>query len=90
MPGYVVACLITFYILQKRELKSFIRERNATIKQEQVTQIFNAQSDAIVVVKQPDSVLKGDTEAATADIEVLYSNERSHKLLQSSFKDIKN
>lgn len=52
MPAYIVACLIIFYILQKRELKSFVRERNANIKQEQVTQIFNTQSDAIVVVKQ--------------------------------------
>ena len=32
MPAYVLTCLATFYILQKRELKSFIRDRNATIK----------------------------------------------------------
>ena len=51
MPAYIVGCLIIFYILQKRELNSFVRERNANIKQEQVTQIFNTQNDAIVVVK---------------------------------------
>ena len=50
IPGYSVACFIIWYTLQRRELKSFIRERRASIKQEQVTKVFDSQSDAIVVI----------------------------------------
>ena len=50
VPVYSMANFAIFYILQKRELKSFLRERKAIIKQEQVLEIFNAQSDAIVVI----------------------------------------
>ena len=32
LPAYSVGCLAIFYILQKRELKSFIRERSAVTK----------------------------------------------------------
>ena len=42
LPAYTIGCFAIFYILQKRELKSFLRERTAIVKQEQVEEIFNA------------------------------------------------
>ena len=33
IPAYVLGCFLIFYILQRRELESFIREKTASIKQ---------------------------------------------------------
>ena len=49
----MVGCMLSFaafYVLQKRELKRFYETREAQRKEQQVSQVLNAQSDAIFLV----------------------------------------
>ena len=79
--------MFIFYILQKRELESYRRERTASIKQEQVTEIFNNQSDAIVVFETPKTQEQANEQFESNEqaFNILFSNKESAKLLQFEF-----
>ena len=42
IPGFCIACFLIWYILQRRELNSFMRERQTELKQDQLTKVFNS------------------------------------------------
>ena len=56
VPVYIALSFVIWYILQRRELKSFIRERKAEIKQQQQAKLLNSQSDAIVAFRAESKV----------------------------------
>ena len=73
-------------------MKSFLNERTAVIKQEQLLEIFNAQSDAILVVEAIKEPMKLNSElqseiADTPKINVKYSNTESISLLECNLQD---
>ena len=50
VPMMIFAFYFGFYVLQERELRRFNQEQRAVKKEGQMTQVFNAISDAILVV----------------------------------------
>ena len=73
IPFYMIGCGVIFYMLQRRELKNFFAERRAQLKQEQVTTIFDSQSDAIVAIEKHSTG-------------VLFNNKKSVSLFDYDFQ----
>ena len=73
VPTYAIAMGFVFYMLQRRELKNFFAERRAQLKQQEVTNIFNVQSDAIVAIEKNST-------------NVLFNNKKSVSLFDFDFQ----
>ena len=83
-PVYVMLCVVAFYMLQKRELKRFFQEQKAVRKERQVSDVLNAQSDAIVVIQSHEqAAAEADREAGhlgSGILKFLFSNSKSVRL----------
>ena len=75
-PLYAIIAFLVYYLLQKRELKNFYRERKAIRMHGQVMDVFHSQSDAIVAVKKDHDVEDNKSQ----ELEVLFCNEKSVNL----------
>ena len=81
---YVLVCFVLFFILQKRELKRFFQEQKAVKKEQQVSDVLNSQSDAIVVIPADEQrTEEADKETGHRGgglLKFLFSNSKSVRL----------
>ena len=93
LPAVALVSIGVFFILQTRELKRFFGQQSAMKKEQQVSNVLNFQSDAIVVVQseRPSSTngeRSGDEEVARQEVSplsVLFCNSQSIRLFGFDF-----
>ena len=81
IPVYMLVSFVIWYILQRRELKSFIRERKSEIKQQQQAKLLNSQSDAIVALRaesKVDSQKKPNRRQTLSSDDIIFSNKKAN------------
>ena len=85
--------LVVFAVMQKRELKQFFSYQEQKKKKEQLTTIFDAQSDAVIVVGQ-DAKQQQESQQEYELVEqklpdFLFSNNKSKELFDYDLQNLK-
>ena len=86
MTAWVFACLILWFILQKRELKRFYEQQDAkrkevkaTQKEVELTNVLNLHQDVVVVFTTEELLIENadDVSSRELDLRIEFSNNRS-------------
>ena len=86
MTAWVFACLILWFILQKRELKRFYEQQDAkrkevkaTQKEVELTNVLNSHQDVVVVFTTEELLIENadDVSSRELDLRIEFSNNRS-------------
>ena len=87
-------CVLFFTVLQKRELKQFFLYEELKKKQEQMTSVFDAQSDAVVIMGQETSLnetIQQDYELVEHKLpEFMFNNSKSTELFGIDLQNLQN
>ena len=86
MAAWVLACIVFWYIFQKRELKRFYEQQDArrkevkaTEKEEELTNVLNLHQDVVVVYTTEEVIIQHGNDATSRDLDlsIEFSNNRS-------------